>query len=174
MIPPIPKSITLTAFQDAYWHRTSLTQYCRDKGLPTSGSKLDLTERIAAFLSGRKAPKLATVQRGAMPDTFTMDTVIGENWRCCQSLRAFFETHAKTRFSFNKELRDFIANGSGKTLAEALQHWEATKGQRTQTIAPQFEYNRFMREYFATTTNADLSSAYTAWKTHRDTPKSLR
>jgi hypothetical protein len=174
MIKPIPQDIDLVAFLDSYWHRASLAQYCQDKDLPTTGPKTALTERITAYLSGQKSPKIKSNARCEMPTIFTRDTVIGKNWRCTQDLRAFFQSQTETRFTFNKPMRDFIADGAGKTLAEALKTWEDTKNIRTETIEPQFEYNRFMRRFFEENKGADLSSAFTAWKTHRDTPKSQR
>lgn len=174
MTRSIPDTITLAAFTDAYWHRSALADYCRAKGLPTTGSKIALTTRITAHLSGKPIALPHQKSRSQMPTTFTLETIIGENWHCSQSLRQFFQSHTKTRFTFNKHMRDFIATGAGKTLADALVHWQATKDTKTEIIAPQFEYNRFMRQYFETHPGADLTSAITAWRTHRDTPKSQR
>jgi hypothetical protein len=174
MIKPVPQDIDLATFLDSYWHRASLTEHCRATGLPTAGSKITRTERITAHLTGKTPPAPTPKDRADMPTTFTLETVIGKNRRCTQELRAFFQSHTNTRFTYTNPMRDFIANGAGKTLAEALQTWEDTKNTRTETIEPQFEYNRFMRSFFKENKGADLSAAYTAWKTHRDTPKSQR
>lgn len=170
----IPADITKNAFLNTYWHRSTLTDFCRTNGLPASGSKIALTNRIAAHLSGEAIDSPTRKKRGAMPATFTADTVIGENWHCSQPLRAFFQSQTDTRFTFNKHMRDFIADGAGKTLGDALHHWHTTRNQQTKTIEPQFEYNRFMRSFFAENKGADLTAAITAWRTHRDTPKSQR
>ena len=135
----IPADITKPAFLDTYWHRKYLADFCRSKGLPTSGSKTELTDRITAHLSGQITAQPQIQKRGRMPTSFTPDTRIGENWHCSQPLRAFFQSQTNSRFTFNKAIRDFIATGSGKTLRDALDHWTATKNQPTDTIAPQFE-----------------------------------
>lgn len=37
-------------FLDNYWLKEELVSFCRDNGLPASGGKQELTERIAAYL----------------------------------------------------------------------------------------------------------------------------
>jgi hypothetical protein len=60
-------------------------------------------------------------QRSAtrMPTHFTMDTIIGEGWRCNPSLGAFFKQNLGPGFHFNAPTRDFIHTKPGKTLADS-------------------------------------------------------
>ena len=170
----VPLTITVADFNETYWHRSALADFCRMKGLPSGGNKIALTNRIAAHLSGKTPLKLVSKRRAVMPTNFSLDTVIGENWYCSQPLRNFFQSQTSLKFTFNKALREFIANGAGQTLAQALQYWKNTKDAPTQTIDPQFEYNRFMRQYFSQNKGSDLSDAIHAWRIYRDTPKSQR
>ena len=173
----IPSHITVTEFEDAYWHRETLSAFCRAKELPSSGSKITLTGRIAAFLRGAAPGSTATpkLAKAKIPETLTPNTVIGPNWPCSQQLRHFFTDHTKTRFHFSKEIRDFIATGAGKTLQDALDHWDATRtNTQKRPIEPQFEYNRFMRAFHSQNPGTGHQAAVTAWKAHRDTRISER
>ena len=54
------------------------------------------------------------------------------------------------QFHFNQVMRDFVRHDAGRTLPEALAIWQAAENApRGETaIAPQFECNRHMREFF--------------------------
>jgi hypothetical protein len=63
----------------------------------------------------------------------------------------------------------------GYNLGDAITAWEETvltkKAQRGKnTIAPQFEYNRYMRDFFADNPGVGRAKAIECWKMKRDTP----
>ena len=174
MPKPIPPTITRAAFENSYWHRSSLVEFCRVSGLRTSGTKSVLTARITAHLSGTPFTDPRQLPKTQMPGTFTLATRIQPGWTCSQPLRAFFQSQTQQKFHFTKALRDFIATAQGRTLAEALAHWQETRQQRTTEIAPQFEYNRFLRHFHESQPRATRTEAITAWKAYRDTPISER
>jgi hypothetical protein len=62
-------------------------------------------------------------------------------------------------------MRDFIHNGVGKILQEAIDLWEEERYKPIQEkpIASQFEYNRHIREYFKTHPGAKLRDAIQDW-----------
>lgn len=157
-------------FLSFYWLKEELIVFLREHNLSTTGSKQVLTDRIGQFLStGKpedKALQTTTKRQGAMPKTFTRQSVIGSGWRCSQEMRAFFEKEIGTHFHFDSVMRDFIHYGVGKTLGEAIEVWqEAQKNPvKEKPIASQFEYNRHIREYFKTHPNANLKEAIRAWK----------
>ena len=59
--PELNKNLSSAAFREWYWLKEELTNYCRRNGLPASGSKTELADRIAVFLdTGRvEAPHSA-------------------------------------------------------------------------------------------------------------------
>jgi hypothetical protein len=167
-------------FRDYYWLKAELLDFCRQQGLPTSGSKQAVTERIAHFLQTGEIlpirPRSSSRSSQAMPETFTHETVIGSGWRCSQALRAFFEAEIGPNFHFNKVMRDFIKNESGKTLQEAIEAWEVDKqnpAPKTE-IEPQFEYMRHMRAYFRENPEGTRAEALKAWHEKKSQRKSLR
>ena len=105
-----------------------------------------------------------------MPTVFTRETLIGSGWRCTPELRAFFEAEVGQGFRFNGVVRDFIHNRVGATLGEAIAAYQARKGVKT-AIAPQFEYNRFSRAYFATNPTATKAEVVAAWMEKRNSRK---
>ena len=170
--PELNTSLSPEDFLAFYWLKNELTHFCRANGLPTSGSKLELTERIARFLETGEvlAARAERPVRAAMPDAFTKETVIGAGWRCTQALRRFFEREADVKFHFNAYLRDYItSSGVGHTLGEALDGWHASKREAggSNHIGEQFEYNRHLRDYFRANPGAALEDALRAWKERR-------
>jgi hypothetical protein len=171
--PLLDKTLSTAEFLAWYWLREELVRFCRAEGLPAHGSKGDLSARIEACLSGKPLPPVRKKPRkaAAMPARFGLDTVIGDGRRCSQGLRRFFESHCGRVFHFNEALRRFISEGSGKTLAEALDVYRKSMSQgrtcRDFEIADQFEYNRHMREYFLANPGASRIDAIAAWKEKR-------
>lgn len=104
-----------------------------------------------------------------MPQTLSRETAIGPHWRCSEPLRAFFKQEIGDHFHFNGLMRDFIKDGAGKTLQEAIDAWQADKSTPPQAkeIAPQFEYNQHIRDFFQANPEKTREEAIAAWKTKR-------
>jgi len=168
--PTLNRHTTPDDFLSFYWLKEELIGFLREHDLSTTGSKQDLTVRISQFLAtgipeSKPSQKLAR-RTETMPRTFTRQSVIGSGWRCSQELRAFFEQEIGTHFHFDAGMRDFIHNGAGKPLHEAIETWkeERRKPVQEKSIASQFEYNRHIREYFKTHPGATLRDAIQDWK----------
>lgn len=170
--PALTHQLPLSDFHRFYWLKEELAAFCRAQGLPASGSKPELTRRIAAYLATGKAP-LAMKGRPAasrsMPAELSASTVIGPGWRCSQDLRAFFEREIGPRFHFDALMRDLIHHSCGQSLREVIAAWEAARHLPVaeKTIGPQFEYNQHIRDYFRAHPGASLSQAIQAWKEKR-------
>lgn len=185
--PVLSVSLSAAEFGRWYWLKSELLAFCRDHGLPSSGAKTALAERIAAHLSDRSADRrreaspirrpyragrrpLPAVRRRSppMPASFRSDTPIGPDWRCTRALRGFFEAQCGPGFRFNGALRAFIAKGAGRRLAEAVAVYRRSRQTRRRAagstaIAPQFEYNRFIRDFHARHPGRSHADAVAAW-----------
>jgi hypothetical protein len=166
--PPLTEKTSAADFRAYYWLKAELVTFCRAVGLSTAGGKQEIADRIGEFLESgkREAPPVSNQKAtGKMPEHFTRETVIGLNWRCSESLRAFFSAETGKPFKFNQVMRDLVQSGQGKTLGEALDTWRSANesAERTQ-IAPQFEYNRHMRAYHEAHPEATREDAIKAWK----------
>jgi hypothetical protein len=171
--PPLTPHLALSDFQSFYWLKEELLAFCREAGLPTAGSKTDLSARIAQFLATGHIPALPAAPKRRAPagelPALTRETVIGPNWRCGEQLRAFFVKEIGPQFHFNGVMRAFIKEGAGRTLQAAIDAWHADRAApKAETdIAAQFEYNRHMREYFKANPGKTLPEAIQAWKEKR-------
>ena len=172
--PELKPDTDAVAFSDHYWLRKELVVFCRSNGLSTAGSKQDLTDRIAAMLTGTPQPLVQRrPSRKNMPVVFTRETPIGPGWRCSQALRAFISAEIGRPFRFDRFMRKQIKVGDGTSLGAAIDAWRKQEG-RSYEIEPQFQYNRFTREYREHVPKAPHSEIVAAWRRYREMPSSQR
>ncbi|MCX5193074.1 SAP domain-containing protein [Streptomyces sp. NBC_00249] len=160
-----------------YWTLTELTALAGALGVPAAGGKAALTARLAATLDGRPAPhrEPPARRRAGRQLTAPVDgrTVIPEGQRCSQVLREFFVRETGPGFHFDAFMRAYVAQGAGRTLAEAVAHWHATRqdAAQPQDIGAQFEFNRFLRTWHTRHPDGTRTEALTAWHEHRARPR---
>jgi hypothetical protein len=167
--PALSPSLDAAEFARWYWLRRELAAFCRARGLPGTGSKQALAERIAAHLDGAPAPPAPPPRpaRGPMPDRFTPETVIGSGWRCTRALRTFFEGQVGQGFVWNGAMRTFLAQGEGRTLAQAIERYRRSLVEPAAPIGAQFEFNRHVRAHRAAHPGASHDEVLAAWWTRR-------
>lgn len=163
--PRFSSRLSEEEFLSHYWLKTELAQCCRKLQLPSTGSKEQLTQRIANRLAGRQVPRVPSRKKKQEPlaDELTLQTRIGRGWTCSNRLRQFFQLHCGRGFRFNGPLREFLASGSGGTLGQAIEVYRASLQQGPRSIGSQFQYNRHMREYKSTHPGCSHAQAVEAW-----------
>ena len=182
MRPNLTKDMTAERFKDFYWLKEELQAFCRHYGISTSGSKSDLTDRIEVFLMTgevNKPIRQVNLSRKNEPKAaLSLDTVITENHRCSQEVRAFFQAIIP-KFHFSTYIQNFFRNNAGKTYREAVEAWHEEEQRKKdpafkKEIAPQFEYNQFFRDFFADPNNQGKSreEAIAAWNRIKKLPGS--
>lgn len=135
----------------------------------TSGGKQELTERIAVYLdSGHKdvAPPCKKKPTGKV-EVITLDTLIEKNIVCSETHRAFFRREIGKGFSFNVGFQKWLKANYGKTYGEAIEayrHILKEKKASPQPIGRQFEYNAYIRDFFADNPGASLDDAIRCWR----------
>ncbi|MGE7384546.1 DUF6434 domain-containing protein [Streptomyces sp. NPDC004126] len=159
-----------------YWTLEELTGLARRKGVPAGGGKAALTQRLAAALDGRALPApVPAARRGGRQLKAPVDgaSVIPEGQRCSQVLREFFLREIGPGFHFDAFMREYVAQGAGRTLAEAVAHWHATRQRAAepQEVGAQFEFNRFLRDWHARHPDGTREQALAAWREHRARPR---
>ncbi|MDK9499571.1 DUF6434 domain-containing protein [Streptomyces katrae] len=159
-----------------YWTLEELTGLARRTGVPAGGGKAALTERLAAALDGRAVPAPApAARRGGRQLKAPVDgaSVIPEGQRCSQVLREFFLREIGPGFHFDAFMREYVARGAGRTLADAVAHWHATRQRAAepQEVGAQFEFNRFLRDWHARHPDGTRDQALAAWREHRARPR---
>jgi hypothetical protein len=100
--------------------------------------------------------------------------VIPPGQRSSHVLREFFTAEVGPSFRFDAAMRDFVANGAGKTLGDAVDHWWASRDRDAPPIGPQFELNRFTREWWRANPGGTRDELRAAWLAYRNQPADLR
>ncbi|MFF5995023.1 DUF6434 domain-containing protein [Lysinibacillus sp. KU-BSD001] len=182
MRPPLTKDLNAHEFRNYYWLKEELQSFCRENGMSASGAKLELTDRIAVFLQTgeiqQPLQKRKTLSIENIATNLSLDTVITENHRCSQAVRAFFKAEIPN-FHFSTYIQNYFKENVGKTYRDVVNAWyEELERQKDpaykKVIAPQFEYNQFIQDYFADPKNSGKTrdDAITAWKEIKQLPGS--
>lgn len=174
--PDLNSNISVKDFTDFYWLKAELIDFCKKEGLPRSGNKIEIANRISTFLKTGK--KEIVKQKKTKPiskfdwnnEPLSLKTIITDNYKNSENVRAFFQKHTKRQFKFNVRFMNWMKANVGKTLHDALQQWETLEiGKKTtpKDIAPQFEYNRYTRDFLADNPNLTKADAIRFWKIKR-------
>ena len=166
--PCLDKDLEAKDFRSFYYLKEELVIFCRKNGLPTSGGKIELTERIAHFLDTGEVLSVSRKRKSVINiGTITEETIIESNFVCSETHRAFFKEKIGKTFSFNVVFQKWLKNNSGKTYKEAIHAYykilEDKKKGKT-TIDKQFEYNTYIRDFFADNKDKSLEQAIKCWK----------
>ena len=130
------------------------------------------------ILAGKAAPKvlmedrLATLIGSQIKKGISLDDVIPQNVVCSQELRAFFVEHIWKGFHFKAEFQDWLHSNAGKTFRDAVSAYHSIE--HPKEIKPQFEYNQYIRDFFADNKGASLKDAIRCWHWKKLQPGSHR
>ena len=166
--PQLSKELDANTFLSFYYLKEELVDFCRENGLPSSGGKEDLTDRIAAFLETGRILKASSKRKTASTvGIITEDTIIEPDIVCSEKHRAFFTEKIGKGFSFNVLFQKWLKSNAGKTYKDAVDAYyrileEKKKGKTT--IDKQFEYNTYIRDFFEATPGRSLEEAIVCWK----------
>ncbi|WP_328588921.1 DUF6434 domain-containing protein [Niallia nealsonii] len=108
----------------------------------------------------------------------TLDTVITQHHRCSQTVRAFLKLIIPN-FHFSTYIQNYFKDNVGKTYRDVANAWHKEEQRKKdpsykKDIAPQFEYNQFIRDYFADPKNCEKSreDAIKTWNKIKILPSS--
>jgi len=167
--PILNRDLNSKTFREYYYLKEELVTFCRNEGLSTSGGKIEVTDRIAHFLDTGKKKKSESKKKTEAIDigTITEESKIEDNFVCSEKHRAFFKKKIGDSFSFLVTFQKWLKENTGKTYKEAVDAYyqilEEKKKSRT-TIDRQFEYNTYIRDFFADNEGKTLEDAIKCWK----------
>lgn len=181
MRPNLTKEISFHDFKEYYWLKSELQLLCKENGINTTGSKMEITERIETFLLTGEIKKASrNAKKKIKPksnEVLSLDTVITEDHRCSQEVRAFFKTVINPKFHFSTYIQTYFKENTGKTYHDVVHAWYEEEERRKdpsykKKIAPQFEYNQFIRDFFADPKNKEKSreEAIESWNRLKKLP----
>ncbi len=180
--PVLCKETSIQDFQDFYWLKEELVKFCRSEALKTTGSKIEISDRIENYLkTGQRRSK--QVNHNIKPvsrfdwknEELSLDTEITDNYKNTENVRIFFQQQIGKHFKFNVKFMSWMKSSSGKTLNDAIKQWERINAQmkdktKAKEIAPQFEYNRYLRDFSVDNPNSRRELGIKLW----NIKKSLR
>lgn len=182
MRPGLTRDLNVKDFRNYYWLKEELQSFCKENAISASGSKIEISERIAIFLETGKIQKpmrkRSSSARKITLEELSLSTVITENHRCSQVVRAFF-TSVIPKFHFSTYIQNYFKENVGKTYQDAVNAWYKEEDRKKdpsykKQIGSQFEYNQFTRDYFADPKNKGKTreNAIKAWNAIKVLPGS--
>ncbi len=172
---PEPSSdLDATEFERWYWTQAELRQIARGLGISTAGRKDELAARVSAALAGRPLPERAPRRRSRLEGPLSRETVIPDGVVLSRNLREWFEGEVGADFRADRHLREFLHDGAGRTLGEAVDHYRATRDRPPSEIESQFELNRFTRRWWKANPGGTRAQLLEAWRVYRETPVERR
>ncbi len=125
MRPDLNKETKIEDFKSYYWLKKELQLFCRQLGASTSGSKEELLKRVGIYLETGKVVKpirQASKKSKKSNNNLNVETVIGEDHRCGQDVRAFFKSMIP-QFHFSTFIQQYFKNNSEKTYQDVINAW---------------------------------------------------
>lgn len=168
--PALDKKLDSKTFREFYYLKEELVKFCKENGLPVSGGKIELTDRIAHFLDTGEAlqPMSIKTQRKAIVfSEISEDSIIETDFVCSENHRSFFKGRIGKSFTFNVTFQKWLKGNAGKTYREAIDaYYEILENKKKDKspIGRQFEYNTYMRDFFANNKGRTLEEAIKCWK----------
>ena len=119
--------MTSTEFDNWFWHKEELDEFCKLLGIPFNTRKNELRRRIIEFLETGmvtfQTPK-PTSSFDWKKESLSLETVITDSVVFGKNLRTFMKQQVGTKFSFTAAFMDWVRNNEGKTLADAVLYWQ--------------------------------------------------
>src|ERR1035437_5314024 len=98
--PYLDNQLDGKTFRSFYYLKEELVEFCRKNRLPTSGGKLDITERIALFLDSGEVMLVSNKSKVVKQiGIITEDTQIESDFVCSEKHRTYFKQKIGNNFS---------------------------------------------------------------------------
>lgn len=166
--PSLTKDLKSEDFRQYYFLKEELKEFCRANGLKVSGSKNELEERIIHFLDTGKSlepKKVKSTPKNNSEDVIILESRIGENFKCSEDKREFFEKEIGKGFKFKVKFQKWLKANPDKTYEDAIDaYFEIQNSKEKTKIDKQFQYNQYIRDFFEDNDDKTLKEAIECWK----------
>lgn len=163
----LTKDLTPDEFKEYYFLKEELKDFCRQEGLKVSGSKQDLENRIIHYLSTGEELKESGIKKysNEIPSEIARDSKLGENFKCSEDKREFFEKEIGKGFKFKVKFQKWLKANPDKTYGDAVDaYFEIQNSTEKTEIGKQFQYNQYIRDFFEDNKDKSLDDAIKCWK----------
>ena len=166
--PILNNKLDSETFKIYYFLKSELVNFCKKNHLQTTGNKLELINRISIFLDTKeKTYQKHNVKKCKKFDKITLESIIENDFVCSEKHRAFFKQQIGNSFTFIVPFQKWLKNNSGKTYKDSIDayHQILKNNQSNKTIIDkQFEYNKYIRDFFNNNNDKNLNDAIKCWK----------
>ena len=166
-MPELTRDLNPEEFGEYYFLKEELKDFCRKEGLRVSGSKQDLENRIVHYLSTGEELKEVYLRRSSSETSskITLDSSLGENFKCSEDKREFFEKEIGKGFKFKVKFQKWLKSNPDKTYRDAIDaYFEIQNSGEKTEIGKQFQYNQYVRDFFEDNNDKSLDDAIKCWK----------
>lgn len=153
-------------FKQYYFLKEELKDFCRSEGLKVSGSKQDLECRIIHYLETGDELKEPIVNQTTYSGAseISLDSKLGENFKCSEDKREFFENEIGKGFKFKVKFQKWLKLNPDKTYRDAIDAYHKIQNSKEKTkIDKQFQYNQYIRDFFKDNDDKSLEDAIKCW-----------
>ena len=163
----LTKNLKPEEFKQYYFLKEELKDFCRFEGLKVSGSKEELENRIVHYLSTGEMleePVIGQISTKSSSN-ITLDSKLGENFKCSEDKRKFFENEIGKTFKFKVKFQKWLKSNPDKTYRDAIDAYHELQNSNDKTkIDKQFQYNQYIRDFFEDNDDKSLEYAIKCWK----------
>lgn len=166
-MPKLTRNLKPEEFKEYYFLKEELKDFCRSEGLKVGGSKEDLEKRIVHYLATGEELKERKVRQSSNETVteISLDSKLGENFKCSEDKRAFFEKEIGSGFKFKVKFQKWLKANPEKTYRDAVAAYHEIQNSDEKTeIGKQFQYNRYIRDFFKNNDDKSLDDAIKCWK----------
>ena len=175
--PQLTKDLKSAEFKEYYFLKEELKDFCKKEGLKVSGSKNQLEERIIYYLdTGKSLDNSRSIEnknnysksnsnKATTYEEITLDSILGENFKCSEDKREFFEKEIGKGFKFKVKFQKWLKTNPDKTYQDAINAYHELQNSNEKTkIDKQFQYNQYIRDFFDDNDDKTLNDAIKCWK----------
>ncbi len=175
--PQLSKDLKSEDFRQYYFLKEELKDFCKNEGLKVSGSKNQLEERIIYYLdTGKSLDDSGSLEnknnysksksnKAPNPKEIRLDSILGENFKCSEDKREFFEKEIGKGFKFKVKFQKWLKSNPDKTYQDAINAYhELQNSNEKSKIDKQFQYNQYIRDFFEDNDDKTLNDAIKCWK----------
>ena len=175
------KELSSAEFKEYYFLKEELKEFCRNEGLKISGSKNQLEKRIIYYLdTGKSLDDSNSIEKDDKPirpnfqksdktkasisKEIRLDSILGENFKCSEDKREFFEKEIGKGFKFKVKFQKWLKANPDKTYQDAIHAYHELQNSNEKTeIGKQFQYNQYVRDFFKDNEDKTLNDAIKCW-----------
>ncbi|MCK8522219.1 SAP domain-containing protein [Aquimarina sp. D1M17] len=168
-------------FNNWYWLKEEMVNICKLSGLPSSGRKFDLRDRIMFALDNdgklkpeKKKYKPTSKFNWAKSELY-LETKITDNVSFGSNFRSFMKKQIGNKFVCHSDFMDWVKSNPGKTLSMAVEKWYQLENRKVdlnfkRKIADNNMLAQYIRDFLADNKNKTMKDAKECWNLKKQMP----